>query len=187
MMASTIISRVALYLSLVSLGLTDSTSTIQGTAEYSGTPVQTNPNGIPTLVYNCAKLPSICKNVNTRNPIAGGGDSAPGTLTNPAGGDHIELNIDTSAVRHRQRNQAACPGSWKLTHNPQQAFACPEPNQPLTVRRGQSIITGGYNGVRFRQNVPGLTRASDGALMIADQTGNYQGVIWTCDEWPPAM
>lgn len=35
-----------------------------GASSLSGTPVQTNANGIPTLIYNCAKLPSICNNVN---------------------------------------------------------------------------------------------------------------------------
>ena len=176
-----------IYLALVTSGRADSTSTVEGVAQYSGTPVQTNPNGIPTLVYNCAKLPAICKNVNARNPINGGGDNAPGTLINPAGGDHIDLNIDTSDARCKQRRRAACPSTWKLIHNPRQPFACPEPNQPLTVPQGESIITGGFVGSRWRKNVPDLSRTTLGALMIADSQGNYRGMIWTCDEWPPAM
>lgn len=157
--------------------IADSTSTVAGTAEYLGTPVQTNPNGVPTLVYNCAKLPAICKNVNNRNPINGGGDSSPGTLILPAGVDHIELNSDPDESRHSTRNGQACPSRWKISH------ACPEPGQPRTVPKGASVGFGSFIGQKFN-NVP---QGGDGSNMIADRFGNYRGMIWTCDEWPPAM
>jgi len=35
-----------------------------GVSSLLGTPVQTNPNGIPTLIYICAKIPAICQNFN---------------------------------------------------------------------------------------------------------------------------
>lgn len=164
-------------LSIAGTAFGDSTSTVAGTAEYKGTAVQTNPNGIPTLVYNCAKLPAICKNVNNRNPISGGGASSPGTLTLQGGVDYIELNADTDQARHDSRNGAACPDRWKRTH------ACPERDQPVTVPRGASVGSGSFVGRKYN-NVP---QGDDGSNMIADAQSNYRGMIWTCDEWPPAM
>jgi hypothetical protein len=164
----------------------DATSTVNGVAEYAGTTVQTNPNGIPTLVYNCAKVPSLCSNVNRRNPVAGGGDSAPGTLSNlPIGVDYVELNVDTDNTRHNARRGIACNSrTWKRNHNLPRAHACPENNQPLVVPAGQDIESGGFSGQLFN---PAFLRGQAGALMIADPDGIFQGLIWTCDEYPPAM
>jgi hypothetical protein len=170
-------SNVVLCLAIASTVFADSTSTVGGVAEYKGTQVQTNPNGIPTLVYNCAKLPAICKNVNNRNPIAGGGDSSPGTLTLQGGVDHIELNADTDKTRHDARNGAACPERWKNSH------ACPERGQPVTVPRGASVGSGSFVGQKYN-NVP---QGDAGSNMIADAAGTYRGLLWSCDEWPPAM
>lgn len=152
------------------------TSIVNGRPEFAGTPFATNPNGQPTLVYDCAKLPAICQNVNRRNPleILGGG-----RLGKLLGNDYIELNYDTDKGRHDARNRGVCPGSWKNRH------PCPETNQPNTVPAGSSYGSGSYPAARYIQN--GLVQGSAGFNKIADATGQYSGMIWTCDEWPPAM
>ena len=152
------------------------TSTVNGIAVFSGTPVATNPNGQPTLVYNCAKLPAICQNVNRRNPLQPLGAGRLGQLQ---GNAFIELNYDTSNVRREARNSGVCPGSWKRTH------ACPETSQPNTVPAGSSYGSGSYPAARFIQQ--GLVQGNAGFNKIADATGGDSGMIWTCDEWPPAM
>src|SRR5258707_2893235 len=40
----------------------------------------TSISGIPTLIYNCAKLPAICTNVNSRNPLQNLGSGQWGKL-----------------------------------------------------------------------------------------------------------
>ncbi|MCJ1283616.1 hypothetical protein MMC26_002947 [Xylographa opegraphella] len=168
---------IPLTLCLILLTFTSAqTSTVNGQAVYSGTPVATNPNGIPTLIYNCAKLPAICQNVNRRNPLTALGPGQYGTLL---GNDHIELNYDTDAARHEARNKDVCPGSWKNTH------PCPETNQPYTVPQGSSYNHGGYPPARYNPN--NLAPGASGYNKIADSQGGESGMIWTCDEWPPAI
>lgn len=158
------------------------TSTINGRAEFAGTPVATNPFGPPTLVYNCAKLPAICQNVNRRNPlnnIAGGG------LGELQGIDSIELNYDTDKLRHDGRNRGVCPGSWKRRHSCPETNAVSGINQPRTVPAGSSYGFGSYPAARFVQQ--NLVQGDAGFNKIADANGGDSGMIWTCDEWPPAM
>ncbi|KAJ4288855.1 hypothetical protein N0V88_007185 [Collariella sp. IMI 366227] len=101
-------------------------STVNGVAQFAGTPVQQNPHGIPTLIYNCAKLPAICQNVNRRNPLTPRPGAGFGALQ---GATHVELHYDTNSAR----------------------------------KNGDA----GYNA-------------------IANAAGMHSGMMWTCDEWPPA-
>lgn len=141
----------------------------------------------PLLIYNCAKMPSICRNVNQVNPLqpvpgvplAGNiGQLDPGRN---GGLDYITLTYDTSAGNKRNRRKAACPSNWKK--NPQNA--CPRNDQPPTVMSLQSFSTG-YQGRRWNPN--NLVQGQAGYNVIANEafTGP-SGMIWTCDEWPPAM
>jgi hypothetical protein len=132
---------------------------------YSGTPIHANPYGVPTLGYNCAKLPSICKNVNRRNPINNNGL---GTLVSGP----VTLHYDTDIDHKDTRRSIACPGNWKTNHR------CPETDQPLVVSQGNSLQTG-FTGQ--------LLNPGSGSYEIADPSGAFQGMIWSCDEWPPAM
>jgi hypothetical protein len=149
---------------------------------YSATPIRENPHGIPTLVYNCAKMPAICTNVHWRNslqaePAAGGQN-----LGQLAGGAaHIELHYDTDVTRKAQRRDSVCTSDWARLH------PCPEnnPAQPPTVPSGASYNRGSWPAQRF--NPSGLTISRPGYNRIADDQGNDSGLIWTCDEWPPAM
>lgn len=154
------------------------TSTVNGVAEYRGTPVATHPYGIPTLVYNCAKLPAICQNVNTRNRlqnVVGIGGLGLGKLV---GNAYIELNYDTNQARKDERRLSVCPQSWRITH------PCPETNQPNTVPADTSLGQGSWPVARF--NPQNLRPVDSGYNTIANGNGGNSGLIWTCDEWPPS-
>jgi hypothetical protein len=154
-------------------------STVNGQALYSATPVQQHPHGIPTLAYNCAKLPSICENVNRRNPL----NRIPAGLTTLQGVNHVELHYDTNSARRDARRGTVCPNNWK-NHHP-----CPEtnPRQPNTVPQGAALGTGGGSYPPARYNPNGLTMGDPAYNTIANASGGTSGMIWSCDEWPPAM
>lgn len=99
----------------------------------------------PSLIYNCAKMPSIYRNVNQRNPLLGViGNPQAGNLgllnpgNTPGGLNSLQLTYDTNNNNKRDRRNAACPSRWKLAH------PFPEVNQPLTVAAGNSWSFGGY-------------------------------------------
>lgn len=107
--------------------------TAQSTTVIGGTTItmSANPVGVPTLAYNCAKLPAICNNVN-----ANGGQYALTDLGNNLKGrlstvPFVVMHSDTDADRRKARRDSVCPSSgnnaWKNTHT------CPEPDQPLVV------------------------------------------------------
>lgn len=153
-------------------------STVAGTAVYDGTPVTTNPNGAPTLVYNCAKLPAICSNVNRRNRLTNYGPGKYGPLI---GNDHVVMHYDTDSTRKSERRDGpngVCKSSWK-SHHP-----CPETSQPNTVPGGSSYKNS-YAPARYNPNNVGFGKS--GYNRIADPQGGDSGMIWSCDEWPPAM
>jgi hypothetical protein len=151
------------------------TSTVNGQAVYQGTAVATNANGIPTLAYNCARMPAICENVNRRNPLQPEG-AGYGALQGVA---YVELNFDTNESRKNQRRGAVCPNNWSKNH------PCPETNppQPVTVKAGLTVSSG---WTPMRYNPTNLLMGAAGYNRIADPTGANSNMIWSCDEWPPA-
>lgn len=97
------------------------------------------------------------------------------------GNDYYILHYDTNKDRHDARNTAACPGNWKNGH------PCPETGnapQPFVVPNGTSLGQSGAGGSSFR----GTRFANTGGSInqIANAAGQYSGLIWTCDEFPPA-
>jgi len=137
-------------------------SMVNGQPQFSGTQVETAPASQPTLIYNCAKLPAICKNVEQRNPL----------------GTTFDLHFDKNANRKRTRRGIACPTKWKSTHS------CPERNQPDTVGQGDVLGQGSFPARPYGR--AGLAQGAPGWNRIADATGAFSGMIWTCDEWPAA-
>ena len=178
--ASHAVPYLSIFTFLVHVAYTQ-TSTVNGRAEFSGTAVATNPNGQPTLIYNCAKLPAICQNVNRRNPLQNLGGGKLGELQ---GNDFIELNFDTDSARHDARNNGVCPRNWKSNHPCPETIAGSGISQPNTVPAGSSYGDGSYPAARFIQQ--NLVQGNAGFNKIADAVGGDSGMIWTCDEWPPA-
>jgi hypothetical protein len=139
---------------------------------------------VPTLTYNCAKMPAICQNVNSKNPLLGVpgvagalGDLDPGRT--PNGLPYLQLDYDTTPGASKDRRALVCPENWKSKH------ACPETNQPPIVPQEGSWADG-WHGVRWNPN--GLLFGQSGYNSIANEFGTAaSGMIWTCDEWPPAV
>ncbi|KAK2074979.1 hypothetical protein P8C59_009144 [Phyllachora maydis] len=126
-----------------------------------------------TLVYNCAKLPSICRNVNSVNPLqAVIGNTAAGNLglldpgQTPGGLDYLTLTLYVL-------------GLWLLPSS-----------RPLREALRSSLgrlsaWSSGWAGQRFVQN--GVTLGMAGYNVIANQANTGpSGAFWSCDEWPPA-
>lgn len=142
---------------------------------------------LPMLYYNCAKMPSICRNVHSRNPLqtVNGGPAGAGSLgkldpgQTPGGLPYITLHYDTNGANKDNRRSQVCTGTWTRTH------PCPEGNQPPTIPSRSSWSHGSWPGVRWNPN--GLTIGQSGYNLIANQAGNAaSGMYWSCDEWPPA-
>lgn len=149
------------------------TSTVNGRAEYMGTAVKTNPHGIPTLSYNCAKTPALCNNVH-----GNGGNYQLNTVLNPKGQDSgwkgtlanvdfLELNVDKGAAakaRIETRRDQSCVNNWKAIH------PCPElgGGQPVVVLPGKTVS----DGVVGQRLNPQLPPAAGHSYDIADQNGN---------------
>jgi hypothetical protein len=145
------------------------------------------PTTQPLLIYNCAKMPSICRNVNQRNallPVVGfpaAGNIGEIDAGQNGGQDWLTLTFDTNNNNKRSRRNAACPSNWKA----QLANACPKNNQPPTVPSGSSWSVNSYIGMRWNPN--NLVFGQAGFNVIANPAGTGpSGMMWTCDEWPPA-
>jgi hypothetical protein len=148
----------------------------RGTTLYRGTPVQTLPYGMPTLTYNCAKMPSICENVAQREQM-----NDDYSLVN----DPVLLHFDKSGSRKKTRRRQSCPANWHDKHE------CPETDQPPVVVSGGYVDAdmipqgGAFEGQATTDpNYPAPT----GVLrhMIADENDDFRGIYWSCDEWPAA-
>ncbi|KAM5523968.1 hypothetical protein FOXYSP1_00011 [Fusarium oxysporum f. sp. phaseoli] len=122
------IIRPGLLLSL-SLSLVQAqVSIVNGVSVYQGTTVSQIQHGIPTLAYNCAKVPASCENVHQQYPLATTVHAAPagavtGHHTILGARSHLPLHFDRNDNIGGQRGKA-CAKNWKNHHN------CPESSQP---------------------------------------------------------
>ena len=137
-----------------------------------------NPVETPTLVYNCAKLPAICNNIDKINALD------PGTRA-LVGVQFLNFHFDTNEKRKTERRNQVC----RNFHDPG-IHPCPEIDQPAVIVKGGWTDPSGVNYApafegRTFQN-PLLRSSGAQSRLIADLEGNYQGMYWSCDEWPPA-
>lgn len=148
-------------------------------------------------VYNCAKLPAICANVQRHNPPANA------VLANGV----LSLTYDTDEDHNKARRSQQCPQDWKLTH------PCPETTfvPPLQVVPAGAYVGIGTGSIRNPRRLdPFLPLEQPGSNMVCDHLllsliyatktanctdriskidagdGTSSGMIWSCDEWPPA-
>jgi hypothetical protein len=123
----------------------------------------------PTLVYNCAHAPSLCKTVNKYWASAG--------ITTTL---HYDANQERKAARRRQ----SCPDDWVETNG------CPESDQPQWKAEGRPTLT---DVVMWhdKDGVPDVNRIADKSTK-RDRNGNeipvyrFAGAVMSCDEWPAA-
>jgi hypothetical protein len=122
---------------------------------------------MPTLVYNCAKLPATCTKINRgsgssleRLPGGGLGKLINGLLT---------LHLDTDKARKKARRNLACPDNWRESHD------CPETNppQPNTT----SLEEGSYPARPYMPARQGKQRGDKGWNTIADNNGQAAGLV----------
>ncbi|PGH10678.1 hypothetical protein AJ80_07434 [Polytolypa hystricis UAMH7299] len=123
----------------------------------------------PTLVYNCAQAPSLCKTV--RNYL-------------PAGASTATLHYDSIADRKNARRDQSCPTDWAETHG------CPESDQPQWKGRGRNyfsdvVMWHDKDGVADPKRLADKSTKRD-AQGKEKTVYRFAGVILTCDEWPAA-
>ncbi|QKD48531.2 uncharacterized protein FOBCDRAFT_236188 [Fusarium oxysporum Fo47] len=139
-----------------------------------------NQHGIPTLAYNCAKVPASCENVHQQYPLATTVHAAPaGVVTSHhtilGARSHLQLHFDRDDNSGGRRGKA-CAKNWKNHHN------CPESNQPDTVPAGAMMGDGSFPAARWNPN--NLVMGDAGYNRIANAAGQFSGMMWTCDEFP---
>ncbi|PLN83320.1 hypothetical protein BDW42DRAFT_200164 [Aspergillus taichungensis] len=139
----------------------------------------------PKIVYNCHKVPALCKNVRARL----NGETKT-TL-------HYDKNL--LGERHKARRDQACPHTWIDHHQ------CPEPDQPENFwyfknPKNEKKREFGQRKIVMMMHKdeknPGeliQDRAQFGQNKIAhDAEGNIKvtwseiGATFSCDEWPAA-
>ena len=118
---------------------------------------------IPTLVYNCILVPSLCNNIAQLQPNA------------PAGNSIGTFGWDPNVKRKKTRRRTRCPENWKRT--PKGARRCPQSNQPEIHPLGATDI------------VPPEVDENDLSIYKTGSNGKFAqtGIKMSCDEFPPAM
>ncbi len=140
-----------------------------GTPSTQSTPVAPNPNGIPTLVFNCAKLPAICATSTGANALERiGAQTRSAACAAPR--SSRSTSTRTSAAKDARRAQRV-PGV-------SEAHARVPRDKPGAAADGA--------GWRRATTPYGVLPAQAGYNHIANAQGGDSDLIWTCDEWPPA-
>ncbi|KAJ6787084.1 hypothetical protein PWT90_10737 [Aphanocladium album] len=142
-----------------------------------------------TLIYNCAYMPSICKNVKAYL----------GSL--PVAGSERTFHVDADTSRRTIRGNAVCPRSWTSTSRAgvRNTRRCPESDQPqwTAYRADQSAATGPFDAelVTLPDNDrnPNFNRIGvsyieisidDKGQQIQEQKWTQHDVVMSCDEFP---
>lgn len=127
---------------------------------------------MPTLIYNCAKMPAICTNVNRSNPLT----PQPGGGLGQIIGGQITMHFDTDKTRKDTRRDFACPDNWKNHHD------CPETNpaQPQTVPKGSSLNHGSFPARPHGPSRQNKQKGDPGWNTIANAAGQPAGIVSEC-------
>lgn len=115
---------------------------------------------VPRLIYNCAKMPAICNNVGRTLPIQNN------KLVNGV----AKFTWTGGGSKHRDK---VCSSNW--------AGPCPETNPPQPLVVGYNTVTKKMVKFKGSQLYPDAAKGK-GYNMIANEKGEYSGMMWTCDE-----
>ena len=173
----------ALYVAVIvgsaALVGSDSVSVVAGTTKYENNAILTPSPAVPTVVYNCAKVPALCSNVASYMPM----NTAQMTLST----DPAVFHFNKNEANHDRRRDQSCPGTWSNTH------ICPEEDQPAVVLGGSyvnlrgNLFAGAFEGKIFVDPGDPDALGARGHMIADDTTPNtYSGLIWSCDEFPAA-
>jgi hypothetical protein len=152
--------------------------------------VQTLTTGIPTLVYNCAWMLSICKNARRYMGVSTTTTFVYDRLKGPG----------NKNSRSDTRRNTACPGGWMTQRRADGTPRCPEDLQPGFYSENplrnnvngpaQSLLwinsTTGLPDPQLRQM--GLVTTVGPTVQggLTTQTWRKVGAMFTCDEFPAA-
>ncbi|KAL4888743.1 hypothetical protein BDV59DRAFT_187989 [Aspergillus ambiguus] len=145
------------------LALDRTTSIVAGVAEYTGVAVDVY-NPLPTLIYNCYNLKSICKNVeeylDDNNLVMGTG---------------LDFHYDSLSTSTDRRRRQSCPSKTWTNVLP---FPCgSDPAQPSVMPGNLPARVGplpGWQNPDFKMEIPNLLGTGP------------SGMRYTCDEFPAA-
>lgn len=144
--------------------------------------------GAPDLVYNCAVMPNICANINILYPL--NANMGIDTSKSPTGEWWIPLHWDADTTAKHKRRKARC-GKFD-------AKQCPNANTlPVT---GRGIVDADGSTAYVDKKGKGQDGAVKGGLIdlgkapkgvpdlayITNEKKELLGMIWSCEEWPPA-
>ena len=172
---------------------TATTTDAQGRPSLAGYPtlVYNNPRGIPTITWNCAALPYICNNVDEVHPLnRQTRQIIPSKRTNNRA--FVELHYDSDGLRKEQRRNFRCPPKWarkRCVDGDNGGYPIGGYNVGGDDNWAWTDIDGApkdkaFEGEFFdKNNRPANT---PDLAYIADLNGKWSGLIWSCDEFPPA-
>lgn len=132
---------------------------------------------IPTLVYNCAFMPFICKNI--ANHVANQGNfkfDANGLM---------KLHLDMNTARNKNRRKGVCESPkflWKAGGFPQK---CIDAKTDLGI---PTVYSNEYT-LDAESVHKAMAEIIKGPVDPTDPTGQrhlFSGLKWTCDEFPSA-
>lgn len=138
----------------------------------------------PTLVYNCAMIPSICKN------------AAQWLGYLPTNVGQVVMHFDPDSGRRAARNSAACPTGWASGQRADGTPQCPENDQPKWSGYDSAGIKYGPFVAKIHPQGASSNRLTNRWQVITynsqekrfERTAHYDdyGAIMTCDEFPAA-
>lgn len=126
------------------------------------------------LVYNCAYMRDICKNMYQFMATSRGRRLHPRSPELSSDTFAYDFSGRSSKGRGLSRGDASCPGTWKNSHT------CPEPDQMLPMRHDKEWY---FRELELPSTVDNLIKHHRGANGQVDEPSKIR---YTCDEFPPA-
>ncbi|KAL2016995.1 hypothetical protein VTK56DRAFT_2714 [Thermocarpiscus australiensis] len=136
--------------------------------------IDIGPDYLVVLVYNCAYMRDICKNMYQFMETSRGRRLHPRSPELPASTFAFDFSGRGARGRGKARGLASCPGSWSNTHK------CPEPDQRLPMRHDKEWY---FRELEDSSTVTNLIKHHRGSNGLVDK---YSNIRYTCDEFPPA-
>ncbi|KAI8211142.1 hypothetical protein K4K52_011113 [Colletotrichum sp. SAR 10_76] len=136
--------------------------------------INTAPDYLVVLVYNCAYMRDICKNMYQFMATSRGRRLHPRSPELSSDTFAYDFSGRSSKGRGLSRGDASCPGTWKNSHT------CPEPDQMLPMRHDKEWY---FRELELPSTVDNLIKHHRGANGQVDEPSKIR---YTCDEFPPA-
>jgi len=144
---------------------------------------------VPTVFYNCAVMPNICANIDRVYRLDANKHIDPNLSS--IGKNYIELHWDANSDDKKRRREERCGRFMARNSCPQTGVSEPIVGYDEDVKKWPYVDKDG---------TPRNGAIPDGYLMpdakipagapriayIANNKGDFLGMVWSCEEWPPA-